>query len=91
MLKQTRTLYNIITQSPYEIKISNILIKSELNPSVCKVQDVSGGCGSMFNITIKSEKFNEINKIKQHKLVNKILKEEISKWHGLVLTTEKEI
>ncbi|KAL6928322.1 BolA-like protein 3 [Hanseniaspora valbyensis] len=91
MFRYTRVLLNNISQTPYESKITKLLTTSELNPSVCKVQDVSGGCGSMFNIQIKSKQFNKINKIKQHKLVNKVLKDEISKWHGLVLTTEKDL
>lgn len=91
MFKQTRLLFNSKTLTPYEIKISDLLSSSTLKPSVCKVQDVSGGCGSMFNITIKSKEFNDLNKIKQHKLVNRILKDEIAKWHGLVLTTEKDL
>lgn len=91
MFRYTRVLLNNISQTPYESKITKLLTTSELSPSVCKVQDVSGGCGSMFNIQIKSKQFNKINKIKQHKLVNKVLKDEISKWHGLVLTTEKDL
>lgn len=90
MLRSSKVLFQNVSLSPYEAKIRTLLNNSELQPSICKVHDASGGCGSMFNITIRSKKFNDINKIKQHKLVNKILKEEIAKWHGLVLTTEKD-
>ncbi|KAG0666181.1 hypothetical protein C6P45_000283 [Maudiozyma exigua] len=61
-----------------------------LNPKQLAVHDISGGCGSMYNIVIKSDKFNSLTTIKQHKLVNSILKEEIAKWHGLQLSTRKD-
>ena len=72
----------------YELKIYNIL-QQELNPVNLKIKDVSGGCGSMFSIFIESEKFKGLTMIKQHRLVNEILKDEIKKWHGLQLRTKK--
>ncbi|KHC45989.1 hypothetical protein MEW_05047 [Candida albicans P60002] len=72
----------------YESKIYNIL-QQELNPVNLKIKDVSGGCGSMFSIFIESEKFKGLTMIKQHRLVNEILKDEIKKWHGLQLRTKK--
>lgn len=60
----------------YELKIYNIL-QQELNPVNLKIKDVSGGCGSMFSIFIESEKFKGLTMIKQHRLVNEILKDEI--------------
>ncbi|SMN18747.1 similar to Saccharomyces cerevisiae YAL046C AIM1 Protein involved in mitochondrial function or organization [Maudiozyma saulgeensis] len=65
-------------------------LQEALNPKQLTVHDISGGCGSMYNIVIKSDKFNTLTTIKQHKLVNGILKEEISKWHGLQLSTKKD-
>jgi stress-induced morphogen len=53
-----------------------------------QVQDVSGGCGSMYAINVTSEKFRGLSMIKQHRLVNEILGEEIKKWHGLQLRTK---
>ena len=61
-----------------------------LNPKQLAVHDISGGCGSMYNIVITSDKFNSLTTIKQHKLVNGILKDEIAKWHGLQLSTRKD-
>lgn len=71
----------------YERKIFDIL-KLEFNPANLEVRDVSGGCGSMFAILVESEKFKGVPMIKQHRLVNEALKEEISKWHGLQLRTK---
>lgn len=41
----------------------------------------------MFAISITSEKFKGLPVIKQHRLVNQILGEQIKGWHGLQLKT----
>ncbi|EGV64967.1 bola-like protein [Yamadazyma tenuis ATCC 10573] len=71
----------------YESKIYKIL-KSEFNPLALEVRDVSGGCGSMFAILVESDKFKGVPMIKQHRLVNEVLKDEIAKWHGIQLRTK---
>lgn len=53
-----------------------------------QVQDISGGCGSMYAIEIESSRFAGLTVIKQHKLVNQVLKEEIAGWHGVQLRTK---
>ncbi|KAH7408515.1 bola protein [Phaeosphaeria sp. MPI-PUGE-AT-0046c] len=63
-------------------------ITGELDPVKLEVQDISGGCGSMYAIEIESPKFAGLTVIKQHKLVNQVLKEEIAKWHGVQLRTK---
>ncbi|KAF2629453.1 bola-like protein [Macroventuria anomochaeta] len=62
-------------------------IRGELEPTKLEVQDISGGCGSMYAIEIESAKFKGLTVIKQHKLVNQVLKEEIAQWHGVQLRT----
>jgi len=42
-----------------------------------QVNDVSGGCGSMFNLEVEAEQFRGLSLVKQHKLVTGILKKEI--------------
>lgn len=42
----------------------------------------------MFAIEVESDKFKGIPMIKQHRLVNELLKDEISQWHGLQLKTK---
>lgn len=71
----------------YELELFDLL-KASLDPEVLDVRDVSGGCGSMFAINIVSAKFNGLTLIKQQRLVNEILKDEIAKWHGLQLRTK---
>ncbi|WVR05324.1 hypothetical protein IAU60_002338 [Kwoniella sp. DSM 27419] len=55
-----------------------------------EVQDVSGGCGSFYAIVISSPAFKGLSTIKQHKLVNQCLKEDIEGIHGLQLKTIPE-
>jgi len=45
--------------------------------------DRSGGCGSFYAIEISSPAFKGLSTIKQHKLVNTCLKEDIKTIHGL--------
>lgn len=71
----------------YEKKIFDLL-QDSFKPKNLQVKDVSGGCGSMFAILVESEKFKGITMIKQHRLVNEVLKDEISKWHGIQLRTK---
>lgn len=71
----------------YEKKIFDIL-HEHFEPKNLQVKDVSGGCGSMFAILVESEKFKGIPMIKQHRLVNEVLKDEIAKWHGIQLKTK---
>lgn len=80
----------VLLNTPYSKHIHSLISTSNLKPSKCVVKDISGGCGSMFEIHISSSMFNNINKVKQHKLVNDLLKDEIPKWHGLVLHTNKD-
>ncbi|TGZ83390.1 hypothetical protein EX30DRAFT_339572 [Ascodesmis nigricans] len=55
-----------------------------------QVQDVSGGCGSMYAIEIASSRFRGLTMMKQHRLVNEVLAEEIRGWHGVQLRTKAE-
>lgn len=71
----------------YEQKVYDLL-KTKLQPTDLAVKDVSGGCGSMFAINVVSPEFQGLSLVKQHRLVNEILKDEITKWHGLQLRTK---
>ncbi|BGP55632.1 hypothetical protein JCM8202_004893 [Rhodotorula sphaerocarpa] len=51
------------------------------------VQDVSGGCGSFYAISVEHESFKGLTMIKQHRLVNDLLKDDIKGMHGLQLKT----
>ena len=53
-----------------------------------QVQDISGGCGTMYAVAITTEKFRGLPVIKQHRLVNEVLSEQIKSWHGMQLKTK---
>ena len=42
----------------------------------------------MYGLDIVSSKFDGLSIIKQHKLVNQVLAEEIKEWHGVQLKTK---
>lgn len=85
LLRCTRQLLTPAME-PYEQKIFDLL-QSKFTPSNLSVRDISGGCGSMFAIQVELQQFKGVPMIKQHRLVNEALKDEIAKWHGLQLKT----
>ncbi|KAG6616175.1 bolA-like protein 3 isoform X2 [Phytophthora cinnamomi] len=62
-------------------------LQTRLEAVHVKVTDVSGGCGSMFDIEVASAQFAGQSRVKQHRMVNEILKEEIKDMHGLTIRT----
>lgn len=87
------SIQKALLQDVFETKEEERVFKKlnkALSPSALSVKDISGGCGSMFAIKVKSTEFNNLTTIKQHMLVNRILKEEISNWHGVQLVTKKD-
>jgi len=74
-------------EGEYENEIFTML-ETDFSPSALVVQDISGGCGSMFAIQIESEKFRGLTPVKQQQLVYKALGSEVPKWHGLQLRTK---
>jgi stress-induced morphogen len=63
-------------------------LTAEFEPTELMVQDVSGGCGSMYGIEIASEKFRGTTMLKQQRMVNAALGEEMKEWHGVQLRTK---
>ncbi|KAI0016309.1 bola-like protein [Xylariomycetidae sp. FL0641] len=60
---------------------------TEFAPTQLTVQDISGGCGSMYGIEIASHKFRGVNMLKQQRMVNAVLGDQLKGWHGLQLRT----
>ncbi|EWC46993.1 hypothetical protein DRE_03755 [Drechslerella stenobrocha 248] len=60
-------------------------LKEQLHPTRLEVQDISGGCGSMYAVEIESPKFRGLTTLKMHKQVQDVLVEEIKGWHGIQL------
>ncbi|DBA90985.1 TPA: BolA-like protein 3 [Trebouxia sp. C0005] len=70
------------TESAIQEKLQKALTVKDVD-----VRDTSGGCGTMFEIKVAADEFNNKSIVQQHKVVTKILQEEISQWHGFVLLT----
>lgn len=62
-------------------------LAAEFDPTELTVQDISGGCGSMYGIEIASEKFRGANMLKQQRMVNAVLGDQMKGWHGVQLRT----
>ncbi|KAJ2448936.1 hypothetical protein EV183_005170 [Coemansia sp. RSA 2336] len=58
-------------------------LSQELQPTKLTVSDASGGCGSMYVVEIEAECFRGLSRVKQTKMVNNLLKEEIKDMHGM--------
>ena len=70
----------------------NQLIKEEFNPSFLNVDDESSqhhvpeGAETHFKLSVVSEKFNDLNPLSRHRLINKLLADELnSGLHALSL------
>ena len=70
-----------------EERICTILKDTFPNATRIQVEDISGGCGDMYQIHVESTDFNGKRTIQQHKLVTNALKEEVPKMHGLRIFT----
>ncbi|KAJ1897578.1 hypothetical protein LPJ66_003277 [Kickxella alabastrina] len=49
------------------------------------VEDISGGCGSMFNVAIASDVFDKVTRINRHKMVHTALGDTMKELHALSL------
>lgn len=70
-----------------ERKMISILRNKFPNAKLIEVNDVSGGCGAMFEICVIASEFKGLNTVGQHRLINEALKEEIKDMHGLRIYT----
>ncbi|XP_061029681.1 bolA-like protein 3 isoform X1 [Eubalaena glacialis] len=75
------------SQTEGELKVTQILKEKFPRATAIKVTDISGGCGAMYEIQIKSEEFKEKRTVQQHQMVPQALKEEIKCMHGLWIFT----
>ncbi|KAJ8934892.1 hypothetical protein NQ314_013172 [Rhamnusium bicolor] len=88
-------MYSFLKKSEYsqgsgpvtQAEITNKLRQEFPQATRISVEDTSGGCGAMFNISIVTSEFKGLSVMKQHRLVYDILKEQIKNIHGLHLET----
>ncbi|XP_068231874.1 bolA-like protein 3 [Palaemon carinicauda] len=76
-----------VTINPEELKLKELLRGRFPQATAIEVQDISGGCGSMYEVWVESIDFKGLNRVKQHKLITQTLKKEIKDMHGLRITT----
>lgn len=81
MIATTRLL-----QSAAESKLRTILLQ-KLKASTVVVDDISGGCGSMYNVQVASTVFKGLKLLEQHRMVSDALKDEIKGMHGIQIKT----
>lgn len=63
-------------------------LRGSLDISDIEVRDISGGCGSMYEVYVCSREFAGKRTLAQHRMVKDILKEHVKQMHGLrVMTT----
>ncbi|KAK8731061.1 hypothetical protein OTU49_007780, partial [Cherax quadricarinatus] len=70
-----------------EIRLTDLLRRRFPQASTVEVQDISGGCGSMYEVWVEAPNFKGLSRVKQHKLITEALKSEIKQMHGLRITT----
>jgi stress-induced morphogen len=70
-----------------ETHLVNVLRKKFPGAVDIQVADVSGGCGSMYEVYVESPEFKGLRMVQQHRLVTEALSEEIKAMHGVRITT----
>ncbi len=71
-----------------EKKLISILRTRFPKAKTIEVNDISGGCGSMYEIYVETPEFNDVRMVKQHQMINEILRKEITQnMHGLRIFT----
>ena len=74
-------------RSAAEEQIIKILADSFPKATDIAVVDVSGGCGSMYEVHVEAPDFANLRVVKQHQLVTKALASQIKDMHGIRIST----
>lgn len=61
--------------------------KERLGAEIARAIDISGGCGSMFQLYISCSAFEGVSRLKRHRMVNEALAAEVASVHALQLKT----
>ncbi|KAM3956380.1 bolA-like protein 3 [Aphomia sociella] len=70
-----------------EQQLSSALKRTLPGITYVSVEDISGGCGAMFEISVEAKEFIGLSTVKQHRLVTDSLKNEIAEMHGIRIHT----
>ena len=84
-----RCLSDEASASPSNAEMSLINILKDKFPSATDIAvvDISGGCGSMYEVYVESPDFKGIRLVKQHQMVSEALKGETKEMHGIRIST----
>eukprot|EP00163_Fabomonas_tropica_P000673 TRINITY_DN10442_c0_g1_i1.p2 TRINITY_DN10442_c0_g1~~TRINITY_DN10442_c0_g1_i1.p2 ORF type:complete len:119 (-),score=26.52 TRINITY_DN10442_c0_g1_i1:118-474(-) len=80
-VNKTRT-FATVSNPPKEDEIQ-AMIAEELPGADITVTDMSGGCGTFFQVRVVAEEFKGKPMVRQHQQLNKILKPAIPLMHGI--------
>merc|ERR1712183_804848 len=90
-LSQSRYLHRspvrFETQSPAEEGLIKALAEAFPAATDIAVVDVSGGCGSMYEVYVEAPDFAKMRLVKQHQLVTRALSNQIKDMHGIRIST----
>ena len=75
--------------SSSEQKMISILHTAFPGATDIAVVDVSGGCGSMYEVFVEAPQFRDVKLVKQHRMVTEALKSEIGEMHGIRIMTQR--
>lgn len=70
-----------------EKELETILSNRFPEAKAIKVNDVSGGCGAMYEVFVESDEFKGLTIVKQHQCVCDALKVQIKSFHGIRVNT----
>merc|ERR1711955_35725 len=75
--------------SSSEQKMISILDTAFPGATDIAVVDVSGGCGSMYEVFVEAPQFRDVKLVTQHRMVTEALKSEIGEMHGIRIMTQR--
>lgn len=73
--------------SPAEESLISALAASFPTATDIAVVDISGGCGSMYEVYVEAPDFKGVRMVKQHQMVTKALSSQIKDMHGIRIST----
>eukprot|EP00092_Neocalanus_flemingeri_P003658 GFUD01003929.1.p1 GENE.GFUD01003929.1~~GFUD01003929.1.p1 ORF type:complete len:159 (+),score=31.23 GFUD01003929.1:147-623(+) len=73
--------------SPAEETLISALVASFPSATDIAVVDISGGCGSMYEVHVEAPDFKGLRVVKQHQMVTRALSSQIKDMHGIRIST----
>ncbi len=81
-----RSLAYWVSMADIETRIKSAAVLAPVKD--IQVSDLSAGCGSFFKVEVTSEVFRDKTLLQQHRLVQDVLKKEISELHGITIVSK---